>query len=934
MRMPDVSSDTLLMQRQMDPRFQEVFARHRAACWQGLPALLQPGQQINMSRLVSLAEMAFHPAHAMHGHLRGFPSSTIVHVLQLLPGVGITFSLSMTTEILAEPVLPSAWAGPGATAEMARPFVRLGVRVTARKFLDAFHTNSDVDLESTLELECQAEHGPASAAADAWIRSRDDAAYQSSTSQYPFAHPPTSFLRAVEERVKPRLALALKPHQVHAVAWALWREQEGFMDEVSALREPGRAGLLNIMRRRQDTAFRFPRITGGFLADDVGMGKTIETIGLVAACMPEQDWGIRARRATASPHPDLNFREKLFMSRTHDVCPGPAFKDLEAAEPAGTLVVVPVSLCSQWMSELEKVFVDAAAFPAVLYHGPKRAASLHRLASAAVVVTTIETIQADARACRSAAPGFSWSCNHLPYVRRFRAPRTNHLEPGDLVRPHYVVLEPSENGEVLSARLLLFEPMETMRLALNSIGPELLGKMSFCAQEHEAGVEGCSVCAHKPASQELKELAWKSAPPALNRFHWRRVVLDESHRLKTVSKQVDLLRGLCTGARWCLTATPLANNDPRSLAGQCHFMNLFAEAELGNPRHVLRRLKDVFSRHPKECIQLPEPHMRRILVNMDGEERAAYTQAHASTQKALLTMSSDLSDHTAQLCTLLLQERRACMLTLVCPAAARAGAGDGHCSVCMESDVRSASAFACRHSMCLYCLQTLLEGGFLKCPLCGESVRREDMAGVLEQCRQALSEQLVAAPAAEEEPRLRCASKWAALRVWLAESTGPAVLFTQFTETAKALLKLLAEEGYSVHQVAGHMSESERAASVRAFGVCHVRAVMVLTLRAASCGLNLTHASRLVHVDASLSAVQEWQANGRVHRQGQTHCVDICHLIYSDTVEERIHEFRDTSGLKLRQGVILNGDGVRIVSSTDHEKLLKDRQLRGLLGLA
>jgi SNF2 family DNA or RNA helicase len=69
--------------------------------------------------------------------------------------------------------------------------------------------------------------------------------------------------------------------------------------------------------------------------------------------------------------------------------------------------------------------------------------------------------------------------------------------------------------------------------------------------------------------------------------------------------------------------------------------------------------------------------------------------------------------------------------------------------------------------------------------------------------------------------------------------------------------------------------------------------VLILSLRSAACGLNLTHAKRVVFLDAAMNEGLERQALARVHRHGQTQPVEAVFLVYRKTIEGRIRAFRN-----------------------------------------
>ncbi|KAG0140768.1 hypothetical protein CROQUDRAFT_664734 [Cronartium quercuum f. sp. fusiforme G11] len=102
---------------------------------------------------------------------------------------------------------------------------------------------------------------------------------------------------------------------------------------------------VNWMRSREEGKKR-----GGILADDMGFGKTVQSIALMSA------------------HPQPT-----------------------KGQPKTTLVVCPLALKDQWVDEIGQ----KSDLSVILYHGPKRANIAHKLHKYRVVVTTYDVVVSD-----------------------------------------------------------------------------------------------------------------------------------------------------------------------------------------------------------------------------------------------------------------------------------------------------------------------------------------------------------------------------------------------------------------------------------------------------------------------------------------------------------------------------------------------------------
>ena len=145
---------------------------------------------------------------------------------------------------------------------------------------------------------------------------------------------------------------------------------------------------------------------------------------------------------------------------------------------------------------------------------------------------------------------------------------------------------------------------------------------------------------------------------------------------------------------------------------------------------------------------------------------------------------------------------------------------------------------------------------------------------VLEQCLRAAE----AASAAE--------SKTERLLRLLSRLRSPAIVFSEYRDTAMRLRERIAARGRRVMVLHGGLSPEERASVTREFSKGD--AVMVAT-DAASEGLNLHHACRLViHYELPWSPGRLHQRCGRVNRIGQRRRVHEIVLVAADTAEQLV----------------------------------------------
>ncbi|MEW2041808.1 DEAD/DEAH box helicase, partial [Streptomyces sp. NPDC005534] len=152
---------------------------------------------------------------------------------------------------------------------------------------------------------------------------------------------------------------------------------------------------------------------------------------------------------------------------------------------------------------------------------------------------------------------------------------------------------------------------------------------------------------------------------------------------------------------------------------------------------------------------------------------------------------------------------------------------------------------------------------------------------------------------------------------------GSALVFTQYVGMARLITAHLTARAVPVELLHGGTPVAERERMVDRFQSGETP-ILVLSLKAAGTGLNLTRAGHVVHFDRWWNPAVEEQATDRAYRIGQTQPVQVHRLITEGTVEDRIAEMLEAKRA-LADAILGSGEA----SLTE----LTDRDLSDLVSL-
>ncbi|KAL6845449.1 hypothetical protein ACP4OV_024944 [Aristida adscensionis] len=674
--------------------------------------------------------------------------------------------------------------------------------------------------------------------------------------------------------------------------------------------------------------------SGGILADDQGLGKTVSAISLILTERPpvSQLSDIKKEPYEAvtldDDDDDVECSEPQLKKPSQTCSPEVTSSTVKKESPivevktrpaAGTLVVCPTSVLRQWAGELKNKVTSKANLSFLIYHGSNRTKDPVELTKYDVVLTTYSIVSME--------------------VPKQSSPDSDDDEKG----------KPDRYGAPVS---------------------------SSGSKKRKA-----------PSSKKTKKgSALESSLPErpLAKVAWFRVILDEAQSIKNYRTQVArACWGLRAKRRWCLSGTPIQNAvedlysyfrflryDPYAVYKQ--FCTLIKLPISRNPTNGYRKLqvvlKTVMLRRTKATmldgkpiISLPPKTVSLKTVDFTSEERAFYNTLEAESREQFkeYAAAGTVKQNYVNILLMLLRLRQACDH----PHLVR-----GHESTsswmsslemakklpmerqqellnCLQSDAaicalcndapEDAVVTLCGHVFCNQCILDQLTGDDSVCPVSSCRVRLNTTSlfsrGTLEcslsrlTCDFKSNNSSLEMVHAEKPPGIDssyASSKVrAALDILLSlpkidatqvsdekksigltsenvdvkcsensdtKLTEKAIVFSQWTRMLDLLEVHLKACHVTYRRLDGTMSVAARDKAVKDFNTVPEVSVMIMSLKAASLGLNMVAACHVLMLDLWWNPTTEDQAVDRAHRIGQTRPVTVSRLTVKDTVEDRI----------------------------------------------
>ncbi|CAK9157997.1 unnamed protein product [Ilex paraguariensis] len=272
---------------------------------------------------------------------------------------------------------------------------------------------------------------------------------------------------------------------------------------------------------------------GGILADEMGMGKTVQAIALVLAKR-------ELLRATCGPSG---------LSTLPSTSSSTGLPEIKA-----TLVICPLVAVIQWVGEIDR-FTSKGSNKVLLYHGAKRGKSLHEFSEYDFVITTYSTVEAEYR--RNVMPPkqkCQW-CGKLYHEHRMSVHLKYYCGP-DAIRTDKQSKQ-QRKGQKLGVKISM-QKTSAKGKASESVGGKRkgAGKKSLKHRSEEKVLDIGSPIENLAGEEQTLS----GSKSILHSVKWNRIILDEAHYIKdrrcNTTKAVLCLE---SSYKWALSGTPLQN---------------------------------------------------------------------------------------------------------------------------------------------------------------------------------------------------------------------------------------------------------------------------------------------------------------------------------------------------------------------------------------
>ncbi|XP_058097466.1 DNA repair protein RAD16 [Magnolia sinica] len=699
-------------------------------------------------------------------------------------------------------------------------------------------------------------------------------------------------------------------------------------------------------------------IRGGILADEMGMGKTIQAISLVLAtrafCPTDLDFGSPSSSSFCPT--DLDFGNPSSSS-------SPALPKIK-----GTLVICPLVAVVQWVNEITK-FTSEGSVKVLVYHGAKREKGFDQFFKYDFILTTYSIVEADYRKNNMPPKERCVWCGKLFYPNKMTIHLKYFCGPSAVKTAKQSKQAKKKHVGNVGSSKKKFDVIEEEEEDVNN--DNKVGKGKGSAKGKKPGrapkKPGIRSSNDNSAARSGGSSARKSV---LHSVKWERIILDEAHYIKDRrSSTARAVLTLQSSYKWALSGTPLQNRvgelyslirflqiSPYSYYYckdcDCKSLDYSYTTDCPNCVHKANRhfcwwnryvakpiqtsgyvndgrramvflkhklLKSVVLRRTKKGraadLALPPRIVSLRRDYLDNTEEDFYEALYTRSQAQFNTYveAGTLMNNYAHIFDLLTRLRQAVDHPYLVIYSKTASPPDGsknveeqECGICHEPS-EDPVVTSCEHVFCKACLldySTAL--GQVSCPSCSRPLT-VDLTTKRSPGEQSPVTTVKGFKRSSILHRIhledfKTSTKIEALREEIrsmVERDGSAkgIVFSQFTSFLDLINYSLQKSGIKCVQLVGSMSMVARDEAIRKFSNEPDCKIFLMSLKAGGVALNLTVASYVFLMDPWWNPAVEQQAQDRIHRIGQFKPIRTIRFVIENTIEERILRLQEKKEL-------------------------------------
>lgn len=654
------------------------------------------------------------------------------------------------------------------------------------------------------------------------------------------------------------LQCKLRPYQKQALHWMVHLERGRTMDEAATTLHPcweayrlaDRRDLVVYLNSFSGEAtIEFPSTLqmarGGILADAMGLGKTVMTISLLLAS-PER------AGSTCTQLTSQSSCESDELCQVIDTYPDPpkkaakfqGFDKLVRKEHSLTngsnLIVCPMTLLSQWKSEIE-THAQPGSLSVYVHYGQSRSSDVELLAQSDVVLTTYGVLSSEFSSESTEDHGALYSIRWSRVV---------------LDEAHTIKNSKSQISMAAAALTADRRWCLTGTPIQNNL-EDIYSLLRFLKVEPWGNWAWWNKLIQKPF-EEGDERGLKLVQSILRPIMLRRT----KHSVDREGRPILVLPPANVQVIYCeLTEAERDFYEALYKKSKVKFDKFVAEGRvLHNYASILELLLRL-----RQCCDHP------FLVMSRGD-----TQDFADLNKLakrFLRGGRDAAEGEAKVVP-----SRAYIQEVV--EELRKGE-QGECPICLEA-FEDAVLTPCAHRLCRECLLASWRNAASGlCPVCRKAVSRQDLITAPTDSRFQI----------DVEKNWVESTKVSSLLHELEElrsSRSKSIIFSQWTAFLDLLEIPLSRNNISFLRLDGTLNQQQRERVIKKFSEENDILVLLMSLKAGGVGINLTAASNAFVLDPWWNPAVEEQAVMRIHRIGQTKAVNIKRFIVKGTVEERM----------------------------------------------